>query len=305
MDPKHLLYLSVVLEKGSLTEAAKHLNVTQPTLTRVMATLEMQAGSQLFSRSRYGVKGTEVGEELAREGRSIQKNIEQAKSAASRHRIGMAREIKIGIGPLISATLMPPVIDQLMLTYPKQSISLAVYSPVDLIDQLLDNQLDFMIAPAPAERVIAGTKRRLLSEDTLGVYAGHEHPLAVKPNVCIDDFEHADWVSLGHANPFERQVMDLLNTRGIANIRTQLVFRNEGAMLLELLARGKHLAVLPDLPMRAAAESERFARIDFNTDQATHRDIYFWSQDGFEDREFEESFFKMVKAHFQKYGRGQ
>lgn len=73
MDPKHLLYLSVVLEKGSLTEAAKHLNVTQPTLTRVMATLEMQAGGQLFSRSRYGVKGTEVGEELAREGRSIQK----------------------------------------------------------------------------------------------------------------------------------------------------------------------------------------------------------------------------------------
>jgi len=302
MDPKHLLYLSVVLEKGSLTEAAKHLNVTQPTLTRVMATLEMQAGGQLFSRSRYGVKGTEVGEELAREGRSIQRNIEQAKSAASRHRIGMAREIKIGIGPLISATLMPPVIDRLMLKYPRQSISLAVYSPVDLINQLLDNHLDFMIAPAPAERIIAGTNRRLLSGDTLGVYAGREHPLAAKRNLSIDDFEHADWVSLGHANPFERQVMDLLNNRGIANIRTQLVFRNEGAMLLELLARGKHLAVLPDLPMRAVAGAERFIRLDFNTEQATHRDIYFWSQDEFEDREFEESFYKMVKAHFQKHG---
>lgn len=302
MDPKHLLYLSVVLEKGSLTEAAKHLNVTQPTLTRVMATLEMQAGGQLFSRSRYGVKGTKVGEELAREGRSIQQNIEQAKSAASRHRIGMAREIKIGIGPLISATLMPPVIDRLMLKYPRQSISLAVYSPVDLINQLLDNHLDFMIAPAPAERIIAGTNRRLLSGDTLGVYAGREHPLAAKRNISIDDFEHADWVSLGHANPFERQVMDLLNTRGIANIRTQLVFRNEGAMLLELLARGKHLAVLPDLPMRAAVEAERFVRLDFNTDQAIHRDIYFWSQDEFEDHEFEESFYKMVKTHFQQYG---
>ena len=302
MDPKHLLYLSVVLEKGSLTEAAKHLNVTQPTLTRVMATLEMQAGGQLFSRSRYGVKGTKVGEELAREGRSIQQNIEQAKSAASRHRIGMAREIKIGIGPLISATLMPPVIDRLMLKYPRQSISLAVYSPVDLINQLLDNHLDFMIAPAPAERIIAGTNRRLLSGDTLGVYAGREHPLAAKRNLSIDDFEHADWVSLGHANPFERQVMDLLNNRGIAHIRTQLVFRNEGAMLLELLARGKHLAVLPDLPMRAVAGAERFIRLDFNTEQATYRDIYFWSQDEFEDREFEESFYKMVKAHFQKHG---
>ncbi len=98
MDPKHLFYLSVVLEKGSLTEAAKHLAVTQPTLTRVMSTLEMQAGTTLFSRSRYGVKGTPVGEALAREGRAIQRNVEAATSIASRHRIGLDKELRIGVG---------------------------------------------------------------------------------------------------------------------------------------------------------------------------------------------------------------
>jgi len=301
MDPKHLLYLSVVLEKGSLTEAAKHLAVTQPTLTRIMATLEMQAGTTLFSRSRYGVKGTDMGEALAREGRAIQQNVEIAQATASRHRIGMNREINIGIGPLLAATLMPAAMDDLMHEHPRQSMSVSVYSPTALIDQLLDRKLDFMIAPAPAERMLSGTTRRLLSEDTLGIYAGRSHPLSQKQNLKLEDFADADWVSLGHANPFERQVMELLTTGGISKIRTQLVFRNDGSMLIDLLARGNHLAVLPDLPMRAAHEPERFVRLDFNADQTTNRNLYFWVRDEMAETSFAESFYQLIKSHFSRY----
>lgn len=301
MDPKHLLYLSVVLEKGSLTEAAKHLAVTQPTLTRIMATLEMQAGTTLFSRSRYGVKGTEVGEALAREGRAIQQNVEIALATASRHRIGMDREINIGIGPLLAATLMPDVIESLMRTHPRQSLSISVFSPTALIDQLLDRKLDFLIAPAPADKLLSGTTRQLLSEDTLSIYCGRSHRLAQKASLSIDDFSHADWVSLGHANPFERQVMELLNTGGISKIRTQLVFRNDGAMLLEILAQGHHLAVLPDLPMRAANQNNRFVRLNFYTAQPTNRNLYFWARDELADTAFARSFFNRVLSHFARF----
>lgn len=300
MDPKHLLYLSVVLEKGSLTEAAKHLAVTQPTLTRIMATLEMQAGTTLFSRSRYGVKGTDMGEALAREGRAIQQNVEIAQATASRYRIGMNREINIGIGPLLAATVMPSVMDKLMRDHPRQSLSISVFSPTTLIDQLMDRKLDFLIAPAPAERLLSGTTRKLIAEDTLGIYAGREHPLAKKQNLKIEDFAGADWVSLGHSNPFERQVMELLTAGGISKIRTQLVFRNDGVMLVDLLARSHHLAVLPDLPMRAVNQPERFTRLDFNAEQTTNRNLYFWVRDEFEDQTFEDDFFNTVKRHFSQ-----
>jgi len=300
MDPRHLLYLSVILEKGSLTEAAKHLAVTQPTLTRIMSTLEMQAGTTLFSRSRYGVKGTEVGEALAREGRAIQQNVELAQATASRYRIGLDKEVRIGIGPLLAATLMPAVLDELMDDLPHQSLSITVLSPTGLIDQLLDYKLDFVIAPAPPDRVISGSTRLELAKDNLSVYAASSHPLAGKSPLKLEDFADADWVSLGHANPFERQVMELLNAGGVSKIRTQVVFRNDGAMLLELLTRGKHLAVLPDLPLKAANGDGQFARLDFNAKQTTERNLYLWVRDGFEGSQFAKTLYETLKERFAK-----
>lgn len=61
MDPRHLTQLAVILDKGTLTGAAHSLLLTQSTLTRNMATLEMQAGEPLFQRSRFGVRSTPWG----------------------------------------------------------------------------------------------------------------------------------------------------------------------------------------------------------------------------------------------------
>jgi DNA-binding transcriptional LysR family regulator len=86
MDPRHLLQLATILEKGSITQASRHLHLTQPTLTHNMQTLEMQAGGQLFERSRLGVRSTPLGELLAREGRDIARRINDAREASARHR---------------------------------------------------------------------------------------------------------------------------------------------------------------------------------------------------------------------------
>ena len=69
MDPRHLVQLATILEKGSLTQASRYLHLTQPTLTHNMQTLEMQAGGTLFERSRFGVRSTPLGEMLARSSR--------------------------------------------------------------------------------------------------------------------------------------------------------------------------------------------------------------------------------------------
>ena len=71
MESKHLVQLATILDSGSISAAASRLNVTQPTLTRNIQTLEMQAGGPLFTRSRHGVRQTPLGADLARHGRAI------------------------------------------------------------------------------------------------------------------------------------------------------------------------------------------------------------------------------------------
>ena len=48
MDPRHLVQLATILEHCSISQASRHLHLTQPTLTHNMQVLEMQAGGKLF-----------------------------------------------------------------------------------------------------------------------------------------------------------------------------------------------------------------------------------------------------------------
>lgn len=68
MEPHHLRQLAEIIDLGSLSLAAKSLNVSQPTLSRNVKSLETLIGAPVLQRGRYGVTPTHIGETLAREG---------------------------------------------------------------------------------------------------------------------------------------------------------------------------------------------------------------------------------------------
>ncbi|GGO83407.1 LysR family transcriptional regulator [Marinobacterium nitratireducens] len=285
MDPRHLVYLAVILDKGSITSAAKHLLVAQPTLTRIMATLEMQAGTQLFSRSRFGVRSTPMGEALAREGRAIMRNMDLAQEQVSRYRTGMNQELRVAIGPMIGMAIIPELVDRLTLEHPRMAITVTSSSPTTALDALLDDLNDVVIAPAPHERMLAGIHRELLVEDELGIFCSANHPLAKKESLAIDDFESAKWLSVGLAGPFEEQFIKMLTSEGIKKIKTQTVFKNDAVMMINLLARGHHLAVLPRFPTRAITRPDTITELDLGSARPTERNIYLWTSEKVIDSE--------------------
>lgn len=66
---RHLRVLLAVEDAGSITEAARRCNVSQPAATQAMARLEALAGGQLFQRSKRGGFLTERGRLLVRRAR--------------------------------------------------------------------------------------------------------------------------------------------------------------------------------------------------------------------------------------------
>ena len=63
---EHLRYFQVVARCGSLSAAARVLQVSQPRLTAVIKQLEETFGTKLLVRLRTGVTLTSTGEELLR-----------------------------------------------------------------------------------------------------------------------------------------------------------------------------------------------------------------------------------------------
>ena len=283
MDPKHLLQLAVILEKGSLSNASKHLLVAQPTLTRNMATLEMQAGTPLFTRSRFGVRSTPMGEALAREGRAIERNLLMAREQVSRYQIGLRDHLRLGVGPFIGMTLIPAVIDQMLAADPGRAFTVAVLRPPLALDQLIVGDLDAAIGPAPHSQMLPGIQRILLAEDVLGTFCGPTHPMAAIPRPRIADFKGANWLSLGMASPYEREILQMLNEGGITNIRTQLVTIGDASILVQLLLHGRHLAVLPCLPVHLLPPEQMPVEVRMPKPVVTRRDLYLWVRDNTAD----------------------
>ena len=61
MDWNHLHAFLETAERGSLSAAARHLGLTQPTLSRQVAALEQQLGVTLFERVGRSVAVTQAG----------------------------------------------------------------------------------------------------------------------------------------------------------------------------------------------------------------------------------------------------
>lgn len=71
MTLKEIGYLLAVEQYASISEAAKHLYITQPSLSHAIQTVEKEVGIRIFDRGRSGVIVTEQGEELLGDLRTI------------------------------------------------------------------------------------------------------------------------------------------------------------------------------------------------------------------------------------------
>lgn len=271
MDPRHLLQLATILESGSITKATQLLHLTQPTLTHNMQILESQAGGQLFERSRHGVRSTSLGEMLAREGRAIARRVRDAQELTSRHKNGYRRTIRLGVGPLIGAALIPGLPAAMNRAGLQHALSVQSDRPHLLLDQLVDGRHDFVIAPSWLDKAPPGCERYLLAHDEIGVFCGVTHPV-----VSSGDFSASTrWISLGTASPFEKNVQQMLQEAGFYEAKTEMSVMGDAHMVLATLSKGEHLSVLPKYPLKLLASQYGLINLALQAVPQS-RDIYVW-----------------------------
>ncbi|TDO95824.1 LysR family transcriptional regulator [Marinomonas balearica] len=287
MESKHLIYLATVLDKGSITAAADYLNVAQPTMTRAMATLEMQVGAELFTRSRFGVRSTTVGESLAREGRVIQQLLKNAEERASFYKYGITKELRIAAGPLLCTSLAPTILDQFAVSFPDIALTVTCLNPASALEGLQNDEFDIVLAPLNPDQTINSVHRELIVPDHLGIFCSQSHPIALAANQdkAFEDFRNVEWLGLGMASPYEKQAYDMLRSLGIKATQTKIIFKNDAVMLIKMLRTGRYLATLPRFPISVMEEANELVELPVPTNRLANRDLYLWCKTEMKDQE--------------------
>lgn len=89
LDPRALLTFHRVCEAGTISAAARKLNISQPSVSSVISGLEARLGTRLFERQRSGIVLTAAGEALRLRARMMFNLLRDAEAEA----VGAGQEI--------------------------------------------------------------------------------------------------------------------------------------------------------------------------------------------------------------------
>jgi DNA-binding transcriptional LysR family regulator len=179
---------------------------------------------------------------------------------------------------MVSAAVLPGMVQSLLAHLPDLALTVQTDRPHLLVEQLTDGRYDFLVAPTWQDRPPPGIERQLLFRDTLGIYCGAGHALEGRQGLQPRDLDGARWIGLGSGSPFDQDVRDLLQAAGSQPPRVDVVFLGEPVVLLDTLAQGAHLAVLPRFVLGQLAARFGLVELPLPWLPAIPRSMYLWSR---------------------------
>ncbi|NQV95391.1 MAG: LysR family transcriptional regulator [Sphingomonadales bacterium] len=243
INPKLLLQVVEIVDHGSLTEAAKALNATQPALSRNLRELESQMGISIVVRGRSGALPTEFGDRVLRYARVIREMLDRISKEADAWHNGEIGPLQIGATPHPSAIITPTLIEFLK-SRPNVKAELSVSGLIPLMERLERGELDLVVGPAGMLQPPEGILVDILYTDELVLLAGRDHPLTRKSAINARDLQEARWFGSPKDSAIRRQSMSILASMGLTEIQISVELSSLGDSI-EMLKSGQYLAILP------------------------------------------------------------
>lgn len=145
MDFYQMEQILTVARTGSISEAARKMCISQPTMSHAVAKAEKELGTKLFERGSYPLELTYAGTqyvEAAREMRRIYRNLQKVCLDASQ---GCAGDLHLGIPHNRSAQILPRIIREYQELFPNIKLHYSSANAEDMKEQLDRGELDLCI----------------------------------------------------------------------------------------------------------------------------------------------------------------
>ena len=159
MKPSHIDLCNAVLLTGSVTAAARMLNVSQPAVTKLLQSAENQLGFKLFVREKGRLLPTQEALSLQPEIFEIASRIQRLRDTARELSMERKSVLRVACVPSIAAALLPPVLSRFMKQYPNVICHIETHSHAGVVDRLLRRQSDigFALASVPSAGIVEET----------------------------------------------------------------------------------------------------------------------------------------------------
>ncbi|MEY8516028.1 LysR family transcriptional regulator [Lachnospiraceae bacterium 29-84] len=179
-----------VAEYKKMSEAAKRLYISQPTVSQMVSDLEEEYQTKLFERHPRELKITQSGKLLLQSAQEIVASHEHLEQ--SMRNVNSVRPLRIGATLTIGNTLMGALVETLLGQYPDIDVTVFVDNTKIIEHRMIHNELDIALVEGIIVRQEIMTEPVL--EDSLCLICGKKHPFAQRDSIAIEELRHQDFI---------------------------------------------------------------------------------------------------------------
>ena len=166
-----------IVDAGSLTAAADTMDVSQPSMVRLLAALEAAVGVRLINRTTRRMALTDEGREYYERCKLVLAAVEEAESSLSARRAEPRGRLRITSSVTFGRALLAPLVVDFMVAHPQLRVEAVLLDRViDLIEEGID--VGVRLAQLPDSSLVAvpvGETRRIVVGSAALI---RRHPLA-------------------------------------------------------------------------------------------------------------------------------
>ncbi|MFM0047812.1 LysR family transcriptional regulator [Paraburkholderia sediminicola] len=253
--------LVTIARSGSLSAAARDLNVSVAMVSKRVNALEMRLGVRLLNRTTRQCSLTEEGERYFRDCQRILDDVAEVESSVAAAAIAPSGTVRLTSTPSFGRRVLAPLLVAFCADQPKVHVRLSVS---DAVQDLGSGRHDVALRLGPLtdstlvatrlaanRRVIVGSPVYL---DRMGV---PQRPLDLLQQECIviqgSSETLLEWTFLGHTGPIHVPVRGTLSTEN-GDVQQELALQGAGLALKSIwdvaddLRAGRLVAVLQNYP---------------------------------------------------------
>ena len=236
----HLETLLWIARLGTFAAAAERLNTTQPTISARVRELEAQIGYPLFRREGRRMLLTVRGRQLVRDTEPLWAALER--TLAADNLAGARGVVRIGTGEIAAASCLPGFVAEIEHDMPAVTLDITISLTAQLLQDLLGatSDLVFLAGPVASPGLqtasIGGVALQWLASPTTAASVTSRPP---------------------RQSPLHQVMLETLSGDALPAIRTC----NNARMLIDIIAAGQGMALLPETMTREAVADGRLQEV--------------------------------------------
>ena len=237
----HLKVLAAVARHGSVTEAAKQLHYSQPSVSHHLSRLEAATGVRLVQRIGRGIRLTPEGRLLANRAAEIVGRVDAATNELAAQVGLQAGRVRLAANASTLSTIVPKAATALAEAHPGLALSLFEQHPAEALQMLRHGEIDialvFRSADGPAEE---GFRLTRIGGDSI-------HLISRQPDDRIANHRDSPWIG-GCARCTDELISVCLRAGFTPNIASH---SDDIVVVQALVAAGIGVTTVPGNALRA------------------------------------------------------